>query len=323
MSPLQKSVLITGCSAGGIGGALAEAFHAKGYHVFATLRTPAKISPKISGAANVTVLPLDVLSSQSISSAVENVKRETGGRLDVLVNNSGGVSIAPALDVSIEEGKRLFDLNYWAPLAVLQAFSPLLIEARGCVVNNASASAYATFGFNSMLPKCFRSHGHLLTEPGVYNSSKAALVAGSETWRNELQPLGVRTITLITSGVKTNAFSENRAVELPETSHYFGVQDFLRGLGDGQLQADAMDASVYAAKVVQHVEGGAVGPIWLGKDALLARLGWWLSPRSVFVSFLFNPSSLDMSLTQIQDMILESVVPVAGEMAKASNKKRK
>ena len=167
------------------------------------------------------------------------------------------------------------------------------------------------------------SRTFFLTEPGVYNSSKAALVAGSETWRNELQPLGVRTITLITSGVKTNAFSENRAVELPETSHYFGVQDFLRGLGDGQLQSDAMDASVYAAKVVQHVEGGAVGPIWLGKDALLARLGWWLSPRSVFVSFLFNPSSPDMSLTQIQDMILESVVPVAGEMAKASNKKRK
>ena len=148
-APPRKSVVISGCSNGGIGAALAEVFHEKGYHVFATLRNPSKISPSLSNAANVTVLTLDVLSSESIAAAVESVKRETGGRLDVLVNNSGGGITAPALDTSIEEGKKLFELNFWAPMAMLQAFAPLLIKAKGCVVNNTSASAVVPIPFGS------------------------------------------------------------------------------------------------------------------------------------------------------------------------------
>lgn len=150
MALLRKSVLITGCSAGGIGAALAEVFHEKGYHVFAALRDLSKTPQALSGAANVTQLTLDVLSSESIAAAVDSVKRETGGRLDVLVNNSGGGYITPALDASIDEGKKLFDLNFWAPLAVLQAFAPLLISAKGCVVNNSSANAFLPLPLMSM-----------------------------------------------------------------------------------------------------------------------------------------------------------------------------
>ena len=151
MASLRKSVLITGCSAGGIGAALAEVFTEKGYHVFATARNPSKISPTLSNAPSVTPLTLDVLSSESIAAAVERVTRETGGKLDVLVNNSGGGYIAPALDTSIEEGKKLFDLNVWAPLAMLQAFAPLLINAQGCIVNNSSANAYCPM---PLMSKC-------------------------------------------------------------------------------------------------------------------------------------------------------------------------
>ena len=155
MASPRKSVLITGCSAGGIGAALAEVFHEKGYHVFATARNQSKISRTLSNAANVTILTLDVVSSESITAAAESVKRETGGRLDVLVNNSGGGTFVPALDLSIEEGKKLFDLNFWAPFAMLQAFAPLLIEAKGCIVNNTSASAYVPMAFGS---KCSAVH---------------------------------------------------------------------------------------------------------------------------------------------------------------------
>lgn len=137
-----KSVLVTGCTAGGIGAAVAEVFSEKGYHVFATARTPSKISEKLSGAENVTVLTLDVLSSESIAAAVESVTKETGGSLDVLYNNSGSGNIAAGLDVNIEEERKVFDVNFWAPLALLQAFAPLLIKAKGCVVNQASSSGY-------------------------------------------------------------------------------------------------------------------------------------------------------------------------------------
>jgi len=149
MPSLRKSVLITGCSAGGIGAGLAEAFQKKGYHVFATVRNLAKVPPNLSKAPHVTFLILDVLSAESIAAAVASVAQETGGRLDVLVNNSGQVLIMPALDTNIEDARNLFDLNFFAPLAMLQAFAPLLIKAQGCVVNNASAAGCVSFPFHS------------------------------------------------------------------------------------------------------------------------------------------------------------------------------
>ena len=148
MSSARKSVLITGCSAGGIGGALAEAFHEHGYHVFATARTPSKISSSLTDKPNVTVLTLDVLSSESITSAVKTVSETAEGKLDVLVNNSGGAVFLPALDTSAEDAKKLFDINFWAPFAMLQAFAPLLINAKGCVVNNTSVNAVFPLTFS-------------------------------------------------------------------------------------------------------------------------------------------------------------------------------
>jgi 1-acylglycerone phosphate reductase len=164
MTISRKTVLITGCSANGIGAGLAEVFQERGYHVFATLRNPSKVPQSLAKAPNVTVLNLDVLSSESIAAAVESVKKETNGKLDVLVNNSGGILVAPGLDIEIEKGKELFDLNFWAPMAMLQAFAPLLIEAKGCVVNNTSANSVAPIPFMSM---CFAQtyHRQSLTTP--------------------------------------------------------------------------------------------------------------------------------------------------------------
>lgn len=77
--------------------------------------------------------------------------KETGGRLDVLANNSGQNFIMPALDIDIENGRKLFDLNFFALLAMIQAFAPLLIEAKGYVVNKSSAAGYVPMPFASQL----------------------------------------------------------------------------------------------------------------------------------------------------------------------------
>ncbi|XDG09184.1 hypothetical protein ABKA04_008799 [Annulohypoxylon sp. FPYF3050] len=269
MASLRKFVLITGCSSGGIGAGLAEVFREKGYHVFATIRNPSKLPPTLSKVSNVTPLTLDVLSSESIAAAVKAVSQETGGRLDVLVNNSGQNFIMPALDVDLDKARKLFDLNFFAPLAMIQAFTPLLIEARGCIVNHSSAAGYVPMPFAS-----------------IYNGSKAALTMASGIWGRELQPLGVRTLTLITTSVKTPAFDNIDKPKVPESSYYYVIRDYITRMSDGRLQEGSPDTRTYALKVVGEVQKGTVGEIWVGKDATMNRWALRLLPSSLFDSVL-------------------------------------
>ncbi len=84
---MKKSVLITGCSKGGIGDALAQEFHNKGLRVFATTRDLAKIERL--RAMGREVFQLDVTSQESIRCTMSEVQKVTGGKLDFLVNNAG------------------------------------------------------------------------------------------------------------------------------------------------------------------------------------------------------------------------------------------
>jgi 1-acylglycerone phosphate reductase len=121
----------------------------------------------------------------------------------------------------------------------------------------------------------------------MYNGSKAALAMASETWRLELQPLGVRTITLITLAVKSNAHKRNNRIEIPETSYYYKIRDFIYGRSNGSMQDGAITPRQYATKVVQEVVKGTSGTVWAGTHAFSGHWGWWLSPQFVKASYIF------------------------------------
>lgn len=136
-----ESVLVTGSSAGGIGAALCHEFQRRGLHVFATARTPSKVG-ELQKLPNVTTLALDVTSASSIADALRVVESKTGSRLKYLVNNSGMQYVMPTLDIDIEEAKRMYDVNVWGVVAMIQAFAPLVIAAKGVIVNIASIAGY-------------------------------------------------------------------------------------------------------------------------------------------------------------------------------------
>ena len=137
MSP-PKTVLITGTSAGGIGSALAIAFQKRGYHVFAAARNPSK-AEHLAELPNVETIELDVTSASSVSQAVRTMETKLAGRgLDVLVNNAGVSMTMPLADVDLDAGRALFEVNFWGVLKMAQALLPLLILARGTVVNVSS-----------------------------------------------------------------------------------------------------------------------------------------------------------------------------------------
>ena len=134
---LKKTVLITGCSTGGIGWAMAKNFHQRGFYVFATARNPSKTAD-LAELSDIEILELDVTVPRTIAQCKEIVAKRTGGSLNVLVNNAGVEFNSPLLDTDVAEAKRLYDVNVWGPLAMVQAFAPLLIKAKGVIFNQSS-----------------------------------------------------------------------------------------------------------------------------------------------------------------------------------------
>jgi 1-acylglycerone phosphate reductase len=139
----MKSVLITGCSDGGIGSALALAFAQRGLLVFASTRKVSNMT-KLEELPNVHLLTLDVTKLEDVLAATAFVKKETGGTLDFLVNNAAQTRYMPLLDEEddFKQAKELFELCLWSQLRMVQAFTPLLIEANGTAVYVSSVSGY-------------------------------------------------------------------------------------------------------------------------------------------------------------------------------------
>ncbi|KAF7924498.1 hypothetical protein BELL_0041g00370 [Botrytis elliptica] len=252
-----KTVLITGCSEGGIGDALAKSFHRQGLRVFATARNLAKIEHLKK--LGLETLSLDVTDSTSIKEAVDAVALKTGGKLDFLVNNSGAGYAMPLLDSEVSVAQKMFDINVFALVAATQAFSPLLISSKGTVINIGSIAGV--------------SPGYW---QGYYNASKAAVNLITDQLRLELEPLGVKAILVMTGVVKTNFFDNQPSVKLPDNSPYAPARDIVESAAAGHaVLSNAVDVDVYANKVVKNaLKKHPQTHQWAGGDAWVV---WFVS----------------------------------------------
>ncbi|KAJ5972952.1 uncharacterized protein N7479_002870 [Penicillium vulpinum] len=276
---MPRCALVTGCSAGGIGSALVEELHAQGLRVYATARSPAKMS-HLAKLPNVTLVTLDVADLTSIAAAIDTVRQDLSSRgdsLDILINNAGQSLIYPAIDTSIDEAKRLFDVNFWGVIAVTQAFMPLLQAAKNgsTLVNVCSISGFLYAPWMS-----------------VYNASKAALMSWSETLRLELQPFNIRVISLVTGAVATNIMSHSD-LTLPENSLYQKALSDIQLRGVGKDVSSRSAPAEFAREVVKDIFGGASGPVWHGAMASMVKFTSKYMPTTVLDRVMKGGTGLD------------------------------
>lgn len=174
----DKAVLITGATSG-LGRAAAEHLAAKGYYVYAGARKDADMA-ELNAIENVTAVRLDVTSPEQIAAAVEFVKGEGRG-LWGLVNNAGVNVVDPMIEAREEDLEFVFDVNVYGMFRVTKAFAPLIIEAKGRIVNISSISGVLSGGFVGY---------------GMYNMSKHAVEAYTDTLAFEMAQLGVKAIAI-------------------------------------------------------------------------------------------------------------------------------
>ena len=262
----KRTVLITGCSPGGIGHALAIQFHSKGLHVFATARNVNAVADlKDRG---IEVLQLEVTSSEDVAETQQYISHRTNGSLDYLINNAGRNYTMPALDVDLSEVQATFETNVFAVMRMCQTFAPLLIQAKGTIVQIGSLAGEIPYVFGS-----------------AYNASKAALHAYSDTLRVELAPFDVKVMVVVTGGVQSNIARTHR--ELPEGSLYHPLETEYRRRQVHSQEA-AMETTVYAEGVVKAaLKAKSTRTLWRGHHAWNVWLLLTLMPR-MFWDYYFT-----------------------------------
>ena len=216
MNNAQKVALVTG-SASGLGLALANELVKRNYRVIGLGRK------KPEGVAEKDFIVCDL----SDPAAVENIPAMVAARtdqLDLLVNNAGFGGYAAWEELPAAELRRMFEVDFFAPVRLAQQMLPLLAASRGGIINIASVAGI------SPVP-CM----------GAYSAVKAALASFSATLRAEASLQNVKVLTVCPGRISTGFSS--RAItlrECPETpGNKVSTEKFARKVVNSALKGKA------------------------------------------------------------------------------------
>ena len=178
-----KVALITGASEG-IGRACAEALAKRGANLTLVARSEKKL--KTVARTEDAVIVGDITQAETREQAVVQTLTKFG-RIDILINIAGIGLYAPSWKTPLEDARRMFELNFFAPLALVQLAAPHMRQRHsGTIVNVSSVAGCATLPWLTL-----------------YSASKAALESMTEGLRIELRKDGIRTLTVCPGYVQT------------------------------------------------------------------------------------------------------------------------
>jgi NAD(P)-dependent dehydrogenase (short-subunit alcohol dehydrogenase family) len=192
MTTSRNTVLITGCSSG-YGLETARHFHAQGWNVIATMRTPrADLLPQ---SDTMRVLPLDVTQPDSIAAALD-----AAGPIDALVNNAG-IGVVGAFEATpMAHIRKVFDTNTFGVMAMTQAVIPQFRARRSGVIVNVTSSVTLT----------------AMPLAAAYTASKQAIEGFTGSLAHELAHFGIRAKLVEPGYAPTTQFSQNAGIRIAD-----------------------------------------------------------------------------------------------------------
>src|SRR5258708_39690447 len=195
-----KTAIVTG-AAHGFGRAISLAFATRGASVWACdvvgdeLLETEELCRGAGGQCAVRAV--DVRDKQAVDGFVGQVLAATG-RVDVLVNNAGGVLGQvgrPLEEVTPEQWQAIYDVNVTGAFYLCQAVAPGMKAARfGRIVNISSGAGL----------------GISLTGIQAYASAKAAQIGLTRQLAHELGPWGITVNNVAPGFVRSNAATERQ-----------------------------------------------------------------------------------------------------------------
>jgi short-subunit dehydrogenase len=189
-----KRVLITGCSSGfGFYTAIESA--KAGFDTIATMRNLKKADVLEKAlerdGVSATIDRLDITDPESIKEIAEKY-----APIDILINNAGILITGSFLDLTDEESRRIFETNYFGPVALTRLVASQMIERKqGTIINIASLAGLVGHMFNA-----------------AYSSSKHAMVGFSRSIQAELKPFNIDVVCVEPGYHKTEIIGLNANV---------------------------------------------------------------------------------------------------------------
>lgn len=205
MTPDKRVWLVTGCSSG-FGRAISEHLLRQGHKVVVTARRTDAVAD-LAQIGDALLLPLDVVDPEQCRQAVRAATDRFGG-VDVLVNNAGIGFFGAIEETDEKHARQLMDVNFFGSANMIHAVLPGMRRRRsGTIVNLTSIGGLAGF-----------------TAVGYYTASKFALEGLSETLRAEVEPLGIKVMTVEPSGFRTEWAGSSNETQAP-------IPDYARTAG--------------------------------------------------------------------------------------------
>jgi NADP-dependent 3-hydroxy acid dehydrogenase YdfG len=238
-NPLQGTVaLITGASSG-IGEATALRLSSLGAKVALVARRRDRLedlADRVAGAGGrAEIIEADITDREQAEAAVERAASELG-RIDILVNNAGVMLLGPIADAPVEEWQQMVQINLLGLLYCAKAALPHLLKSAEQDPRQVSdlVNISSTAGRQVRLGS------------GVYNATKHAVGAFSESLRQEVTKRHVR-VSLVEPGATATELAGHNRPEVQET--------ISRRFADMQrLEAtDIADAIAYIVTRPRHV----------------------------------------------------------------------
>ncbi len=164
----DKKIIVTGAS-GGIGNSIIKRLNDCGANILATGTKIEKLEKLKSEFKNVKILKFDISQSNKIEEFIENATKDLGGSLDCIVNNAGITQDNLAIRMSLEEWKKVIDINLTSTFLMTKfAIKKMLKNKSGKIINITSVVGHT---------------GNL--GQANYTASKAGIVAMSKSLATE------------------------------------------------------------------------------------------------------------------------------------------
>ena len=131
----ENNIIVTGAT-GGIGNSIIEKLYDTGANILATGTKDEKLEQLKKKFQNIKILKFDISQTDNLENFIEDATKQLGGKLDCMVNNAGITQDNLAIRMSIEEWKKVIDINLTSTFLISKfAIKKMLKNKKGKIVN--------------------------------------------------------------------------------------------------------------------------------------------------------------------------------------------